>query len=411
MNSGFTRKLALILPGMLVAATGVGAGDLATASFTGSQVGVAVLWAVIVGGVFKYVLTEGLARWQLVTGETFLEGVNSRFGRWVIWCFLPYLFLWTFFVGSALVSASGATLHALMPVFDSAVTGKIIFGVFSSLTGLGLVSLGGFRLFERVMSVAIALMFVTVVATALLMWPDTSAILHGIFVPTIPEAKGAGLSWTVALMGGVGGTLTILCYGYWIRESGREGEKAIGLCRVDLSVGYAMTILFGMAMLIVGSSIEVEGSGAGLLIALAESLEQELGSTGRLLFLLGAFAAIFSSLLGVWQSVPYLFADIWYQSVDGGGADRPLTKTLPYKSYLLLISFVSLPGLLMSFKEVQKLYAIIGAAFMPLLAIALLLMNGNRRWLGNNANGLTTTLLLLATLIFFLFIALYKWIA
>ena len=59
----------LIGPGLLVAATGVGAGDLATASLTGSQLGTAVLWAVVVGAFLKLVLTEGLARWQLATGH------------------------------------------------------------------------------------------------------------------------------------------------------------------------------------------------------------------------------------------------------------------------------------------------------------------------------------------------------
>ena len=94
--------LTMIVPGLLVAATGVGAGDLATASFAGSQLGLAILWAVLVGGLFKFVLTEGLARWQLATGDTFLEGVAEHFGKVVGWLFLPYLLLWSFFVGLAL---------------------------------------------------------------------------------------------------------------------------------------------------------------------------------------------------------------------------------------------------------------------------------------------------------------------
>ena len=89
--------LSIIVPGFLLAATGVGAGDLATASITGSQLGLAVLWAVVVGGLLKFTLTEGLARWQLVTGQTFLEGVVDRVGSIVGWLFLPYLFLWSFF--------------------------------------------------------------------------------------------------------------------------------------------------------------------------------------------------------------------------------------------------------------------------------------------------------------------------
>ena len=62
------RLLTVIGPGLLVAATGVGAGDLATGGYAGSKLGLAVLWAVALGALLKYVLSEGLARWQLVTG-------------------------------------------------------------------------------------------------------------------------------------------------------------------------------------------------------------------------------------------------------------------------------------------------------------------------------------------------------
>jgi Mn2+/Fe2+ NRAMP family transporter len=50
------RLLSMIGPGILVAATGVGAGDLSGAGFAGSQLGVAVLWAVLVGAVFSSLL-------------------------------------------------------------------------------------------------------------------------------------------------------------------------------------------------------------------------------------------------------------------------------------------------------------------------------------------------------------------
>jgi len=109
---------AIILPGILIAATGVGAGDLATASFAGSQLGLAILWAVVIGSIFKFVLTEGLARWQLVTGQSLLEGLAQSLGPVFAWLFLPYLLLWSFFVGSALMSACGVTLHALFPLFE-----------------------------------------------------------------------------------------------------------------------------------------------------------------------------------------------------------------------------------------------------------------------------------------------------
>jgi Mn2+/Fe2+ NRAMP family transporter len=404
--------LTVIAPGFLVAATGVGAGDLATASFAGSQLGLTILWAVVVGGLLKFILTEGLARWQLVTGQSFLEGVAHRLGHIVGWLFLPYLLLWSFFVGSALMSACGITLHAMIPVFNDAANGKVFFGILSSLIGLGLVLAGGFQLFEKVMGICIGIMFITVVVTALLLWPGTTEVISGLLIPAIPDAQGTGITWTVALIGGVGGTLTILCYGYWIREKGRTGTDAIKICRIDLAIGYSMTILFGVAMVIIGSTIEIEGRGASLLVTLAESLEKPLGVWGRWLFLIGAFSAIFSSLLGVWQAVPYLFADIWglFIKRTDQTSSRNITKSMPYRVYLLAIAFLPMLGLLMSFKEVQKLYAVIGAMFIPLLAIALLILNGKHAWVGDFANRPLTIVMLLATLAFFGSMAWMKWV-
>ncbi len=55
--------LSIVGPGMLVAATGVGGGDLAAATFSGAKLGVAILWAVHLGAFFKFVLNESLTRW------------------------------------------------------------------------------------------------------------------------------------------------------------------------------------------------------------------------------------------------------------------------------------------------------------------------------------------------------------
>ena len=49
----FFRWFAVVGPGLMLAATGVGAGDLAGGAFAGMKLGVAVLWAVVLGAVFK----------------------------------------------------------------------------------------------------------------------------------------------------------------------------------------------------------------------------------------------------------------------------------------------------------------------------------------------------------------------
>jgi Mn2+/Fe2+ NRAMP family transporter len=401
------RFFAIIGPGLLVAATGVGAGDLATASLAGSFLGPAILWAALVGAFLKYVVTEGLARWQLATGDTLLEGVVRHFGPIAGWVFLPYFIFWSFFVASALMNACGVTLHAMIPVFDDARTGKIVFGALASLIGLALALKGGYALFDKVMRVCIGVMFVTVVVSAAFVWPGTGAVVSGILVPRIPDLDGQGLAWAVALIGGVGGTFTVLCYGYWIREEGREGTEALRTCRIDLGVGYLMTALFGVAMVIIGSTIEIEGGGATLLVDLSGRLAERLGPTGSWLFLIGAGGAVFSSLLGCWQAVPYLFADVWslVRHRNGDGPDRRPgvdTASRPYRGYMLALAFLPMAGLFSSFAEVQRFYAIVGATFIPLLALVLLILNGRAAWVGEkNRNKPLTAGVLVAILVLF----------
>jgi Mn2+/Fe2+ NRAMP family transporter len=225
-----------------------------------------------------------------------------------------------------------------------------------------------------------------------LIWPGTGAVLEGLFVPHIPEAGGEGLRWTLALIGGVGGTLTVLCYGYWLREEGRTKGGDLHACRIDLAIGYAMTAIFGIAMVIVGSTIQIQGQGTTLLVTLSDQLGDLIGPVGKWLFLLGAWGAVFSSLLGVWQSVPYLFADCWAlirqrtehsETADAAIVTRVVDTTAwPYRIYLAALGIIPMIGLFWSFRDVQRLYTVTGAMFFPFLALAILIMNSRARWIG-----------------------------
>jgi Mn2+/Fe2+ NRAMP family transporter len=392
-------------PGILIAATGVGAGDLATAAFTGAKLGLAVLWAVLLGAFFKYVLNEGLTRWQLATGQTLLEGVRFQLGRVFIYTFLIYFLIWSFMVAAALMSASGVALHAIVPVFKDPSSGKIIFGILQSMLGVLIIHLGGYNVFEKIMSLCIGLMFITVVITAILLMPSWFQVLKSLLIPTIPQIEQDGLSWTIALMGGVGGTVTILCYGYWIREQGRFDAKYLLISRLDLASAYIMTAIFGISMVIIGSTIQVDGRGATLIIQLADRLIAELGLAGKLVFLIGTWSAIFSSLLGVWQSVPYIFSDLLRLIEDESPQKMHKidTTSSSYRGYLYALALIPMIGLWIGFAQMQKLYAVIGALFIPMLALALMLLNGKIKFIGYlYLNRLSTTLCLMAILLFFL---------
>jgi hypothetical protein len=95
-----------------------------------------------------------------------------------------------------------------------------------------------------------------------------------------PPLSLDALPWLLGVLGGVGGTVTLLSYGYWIREAGRAGEAGPRACRLDLGVAYAATAVFGMAMIVIGTRMRVESSGADVALRLADQLGAALGPGG-----------------------------------------------------------------------------------------------------------------------------------
>src|SRR5882672_7307292 len=104
VNSTPLRKstLSAIGPAILLTATSIGAGDILTGSLAGAEAGKAILWAVPAGVLLKWTLNEGIARWQMATGTTLVEGWVNRLGKWIWWVFLAYLLLFTLVTGGML---------------------------------------------------------------------------------------------------------------------------------------------------------------------------------------------------------------------------------------------------------------------------------------------------------------------
>ena len=382
-------------PGFLVAATGVGAGDLIAASVVGHRFGLAVLWVVVLGALFKWVLNDGIARWQLATGTTLIEGWSRKLPRAVGWYFMGFLVLWSFLVAAALASACGVAARSLGPVLPVPAWAAI-----HAVVGFALVWWGRYRTFERIMAWLMAAMFVLVIGCAVPLLNNWGEFAVGLFVPTVPAGSAKFL---LGVMGGVGGSVTLLCYGYWIRERGWAGPAAHRRTGLDLGVAYGLSGIFGLAMIIIAAGADpADASGNALILALAARLGEILGTFGRLCFLIGFWCAVFTSLLGVWQGVPYLFADSLNQMRRQPPPTGPATRTPAYRWFLAYLAFP--PLLLLLYQSplaIVVMYAIAGSFFMPFLAGVLLVMNNRRDWVGALKNGPVMNGLLILSLVLF----------
>ncbi|ASN06250.1 Nramp family divalent metal transporter [Virgibacillus necropolis] len=393
------NKLLLVGPGLVVAAAGVGAGDLVAALVAGADFGLVLIWAVLLGAIIKYVLNEGVGRWYLATGQTILQGWHLL-GRWVSGYYVLYVVLFGLIYGAAVTSACALFMSAMFPVLP-------IWGwaIIHAIVGLTVGWFGRYGKFERIMQALVVVMFVTVVGSALFVFPSIGDLVNG-FVPRMPE--GSFLQ-TLGLISGVGGAASIPYYCYWIREKGWRGGSWISVMRLDSAIAYIITAIFCFSLILVayeflyGAGLKIEGSEG--LIAMANIYGERFGSVATWLLLIGFWAAAFTSLLSAWNGLPYIFADFVQILKDKGeSSTKVITEKDPaYRAYLLWITF---PSMLFLFVDNPILLIFIGLAFsatiLPFLAITLMLLLNSKKVATKYKNGLINNVILGAIVALFI---------
>jgi Mn2+/Fe2+ NRAMP family transporter len=409
--TGLGARVRQVGPGLLAAATGVGAGDLVATMVAGARFGTVLLWAAVLGTVLKLALAEGVGRWHLTSGTTLLDGWR-RLGYWATGFFGVYIVIWGFVYGATAMSAVGLPLNALFGGLSVRYWAMI-----AGVVGLALVWAQRYAAFEKVMVALTGVMFVTVVITAVLVAPDLGAAAGGL-VPRLPEGSTI---YVLGLVGGVGGTITLGAYGYWMLGKGWRGSGWLSMMRLDNTVGYVMTGIFVVALLLVGAQVlagqDIASGDTGLLV-LGDELGARYGEWSRVTFLIGFLAVSATSLLGVWNGVSLLFAD-WTRVIrlphgrhaaletDSGYQVRVAERSVAFRGYLV---WLTLPPMALLFLDqpfaLTLVYGVLGAAFMPFLGGTLLILLNRKRFTGDGRSGwLSNILLTAASLLFVVLLA------
>ena len=363
-------------PGLVVAATGVGAADLVATLVAGSRYGYTLLWVAVLGTVLKVILVEGAGRYSLASGRTIFEGWRSL-GSWTTWYFAPYIVVWGFVYGATAMSSSALPVVALFPDLDLRWTAVVM-----GLVGLVLVWFGSYSFFEKIMVGLVGIMFVAVVGAAIRTTPNLGEIVLGLR-PIVPDDS---MLYILGVAGGVGGTITLAAYGYWLREKGWSTPAFMKVMRIDNSVAYVVTGIFVVSTLILGAellhsaNIALAAGDQGL-VDLSDVLKERYGDFFHVVFLIGFFAASMSSLIGVWNGVSLMFAD-FVGNLRGlpSGDEETRTGGKLFRAYLLWLTFPPMLLLLLD-KPVALIltYGVLGALFMPFLAITLLVLLNRRQ--------------------------------
>ena len=347
-------------PGIILAGSIVGSGELLLTTSLGAKYGFAFLWLIIFSCIIKVFVQTELGRYAISSGKPTLGAINElpgpKFGaHWILWCWL-FMMLMTIFQLGAMTGTVGQSLNLAFPKVskgmakqlgyiekpeidstsaipelhatpeedDSTYLGKLIhdrpespWAVLTCITAIGLLWSGSYRRIEIITTVlVVGLTFITLTATCALSATDYP-------IPWGEVAKGmtfmlpaAGIAAAFGAFGITGvGASELFYYPYWCLEKGyaryvgrcEPGEawerRARGWIRVmhlDAWVSMIVFTISTLAFYFMGATVlhpqKLYPEGTKMIETLSHMFEDAFGPWTQILFLIGAGAVLFKTL-------------------------------------------------------------------------------------------------------------------
>ncbi|MFP6757952.1 MAG: Nramp family divalent metal transporter [Alphaproteobacteria bacterium] len=307
--SGFWQHVRSLGPGLVVALTWLGAGDLVDSAVAGGSYGYGLMWAMVIALVVRFFFVSIIAKYQLCNqhGESVVSGLK-RVHPWLpLFVGVVALFFGHFY-GSYMVKGVGEASTELFG-FGAPLLWSVIWVCLAA----ALVFRGAYRRIEKLFHWFLAMLVISLVGTALWAGPDAGAIAEGVLLFDIPEQNGpyTALLVVVSLIGAVGGSIANLLYPYFMQQKGWRGPGFRRLQRIDLALGTGVIVVLNLAVWTIGAEIlNPRGVVIDSLDDLATLLTVALGALGGPIFYLGVIAALYSSILGNAIGYGYLCCDV-----------------------------------------------------------------------------------------------------
>ena len=312
----FSGIVRLIGPGLILASSIVGSGELIATTVLGAENGYVLLWLITLSCLVKTVVQNELGRYAIGTGKTTLEAFDEVPGprwkvSWLVW-------MWSGMVSVTLFQV-GAMLGGISEILNRAIPAVPITAFVWILAGLTVLLLiaGKYVIVEKVaMGLVVSFTALTVSCCFLLFklpqYFDWGAVAHGL---TFRPPEG-GMATAVAAFGitGVGATELVM-YPYWCIEKGyaqyagrREDsrawtQRALGWIRVmghDVIFSMVIYTFATIAFYFLGAGV-LKGmglipEGSEMVRVLSSIYTETLGAWSFGLFMVGAFAVLYSTV-------------------------------------------------------------------------------------------------------------------
>jgi len=309
----FTKKISLFLasiaPGLFLIGYNIGTGSITTMASSGAAYGFTMIWPLLLSCIFTYFLIMLFGRYTSLTGLTILTTFRKHFGVGIAAFVLISLLIseWISCMGvmgvvtqvvqewSRPLTKSGS---GFSPIITALIFGVLLYYLFWN---------GQHKVFEKVLSVFVAIMGLSFLLTAFMVIPDPQEVLRGL-VPRIPKDSDAML----IMAGMVGTTMGAILYvvrSILVQEKG-WGSGDLKTERRDAIVSVSMMFILSVAVMgAAAGTLHPAGLKVENAIDMVKLMEPLAGRFAISIFVGGIVAAGLSSLFPIVLLAPWLFAD------------------------------------------------------------------------------------------------------
>ena len=386
--TSFWQYIKSMGPGIIIALTWLGAGDLVDSAIAGGNYGYTLMWAMVIAIFIRFIFVSIIAKYQLCNqhNESLISGLKRLHPSLPI-IIIVITLLFGHFYGSYMVKGVGESCVKLFG-FGYAWQWSIFWVTIAAV----IIFKGILKRIEIIFYILLILLSSSLIGIAIWTGPDPIPLAKGILTFDIPNNSGSygALLVITSLIGAVGGSISNLLYPYFIQQKGWDSPKYRKIQIYDLAFGTIILVIINLSIWTIGAellftkNISINNlDDLGLLLSIA------IGKFGEPLFFIGVFAALYSSVIGNAIGFGYLITD----SVNVIKS-RDIIKKKPlnianskiYHCVILWCLFSPLVWSIPNMPSFITLTLVANAAaviVLPLLCGSLWIITSSKRYIGN----------------------------
>jgi manganese transport protein len=378
------RSILKIALGIIAALGGfLDIGDIVFTTQAGALYRYDLLWAVALGTVGIAVYAEMCGRVAAVTRRPAFDVIRMRMGFGLG---LVALVASTFVNVLTVAAELGGLAIVLQLLFDAEFSLFVVLAVIGLVIVVALLPFGGI---ERVFGYC-GLMMLVFLATAIHQGPDWGEVAHG-FVPSLSDSK-LYLYFVVGVFAAALMPYEVHFYSSGAVEEGWD-ESNLRENRLNAIVGYALGGLLACVLVVVsGFLFHPLGVDPTDLGTTALPAQGTFGETGLLLALGGILFCVGGAAIDFSFAASYNLAQfLGWEWGRYRGPERAPRFTASWLVFLLLAMLIVLTGI--NPVEITEYSVVLAVVALPLTYFPILMIAGDRSFMGAHANGgISTTL-------------------